>query len=161
MEALVLVGGFAAVFVFGYFLMSKLDDWLAEPRSREDPAKNGTPVEDRRLPAGFCPCHFRRFKGTRQTAPRPALRADPWGRAEIAGALARGSVDLALVSDHTAIPSVQYRDITLYPQAVKLSDGAVEVSALGQGSVRQRLLWHNGEIRPDTLELIRRLCGQP
>lgn len=36
MEALVLVGGFAAVFVFGYFLMSKLDDWLAEPRSRED-----------------------------------------------------------------------------------------------------------------------------
>ena len=36
MEALVLVGGFAAVFVFGYFLMSNLDDWLAEPRSRED-----------------------------------------------------------------------------------------------------------------------------
>ena len=161
MEALVLVGGFAAVFVFGYFLMSKLDDWLAEPRSREDRPRTEPQLRIAAYQLDSVPAISAALKELGRQ--RPGLRCALilGEEQEIAGALARGSVDLALVSDHTAIPSVQYRDITLYPQAVKLSDGAVEVSALGQGSVRQRLLWHNGEIRPDTLELIRRLCGQP
>ena len=47
---------------------------------------------------------------------------------ELTGALACGSVDLALVSDHTAMSSVQYRDITLQPQSVDILDGTVEVS---------------------------------
>ena len=35
-EVLVLLGGFAAIFVCGYILMSKLDDWLAAPQNKED-----------------------------------------------------------------------------------------------------------------------------
>ena len=35
MEAFVLLGGFAAVAVFGYFLMSKLDNWLATLQNSE------------------------------------------------------------------------------------------------------------------------------
>ena len=80
---------------------------------------------------------------------------------ELTGALACGSVDLALVSDHTAMSSVQYRDITLQPQSVDILDGTVEVSVLDQSSVHQRLLWHNGESRPYILKLIHLLCGQP
>ena len=38
MEVLVLLGGFAAIFVCGYILMSKLDDWLAAPQNKEGQA---------------------------------------------------------------------------------------------------------------------------
>ena len=44
MEVLVLLGGFAAVFVCGYVLMSKLDDWLAAPQNKEEHPGAGTHV---------------------------------------------------------------------------------------------------------------------
>ena len=44
MEVLVLLGGFAAIFVCGYVLMSKLDDWLAAPQNKEEHPGAGTHV---------------------------------------------------------------------------------------------------------------------
>lgn len=51
MEVLVLLGGFAAIFVCGYVLMSKLDDWLAAPQNKEEHPGAGTHVR-------VLPCHL-------------------------------------------------------------------------------------------------------
>jgi len=146
-EVLVLLGGFAAIFVCGYILMSKLDDWLAAPQNKEEHPGAGT--------------HVRVATSRLDFVPVVSAALKELSSQHLTGALACGSVDLALVSDHTAMSSVQYRDITLQPQSVDILDGTVEVSVLDQSSVHQRLLWHNGESRPYILKLIHLLCGQP
>ena len=161
MEVLVLLCGFAAIFVCGYVLMSKLDDWLAAPQNKEEHPGAGTHVRVATSRLDFVPVVSAALKELSSQHPDLHCTLVLGEEQELTGALACGSVDLALVSDHTAMSSVQYRDITLQPQSVDILDGTVEVSVLDQSSVHQRLLWHNGESRPYILKLIHLLCGQP
>ena len=103
MEAFVLLGGFAAVAVFGYFLMSKLDNWLAPLQNSEnDPdaiseirigtsqldSVPGVPAILKELSCQYPELHSSLVLGQEQ---------------ELTHALARGSVDLVIVSVHTTM----------------------------------------------------------
>ena len=66
------------------------------------------PCEGSHLPAGFCPVVSAALKELSSQHPDLHCTLVLGEEQELTGALACGSVDLALVSDHTAMSSVQY-----------------------------------------------------
>ena len=162
MQGLALLSGFAAVTVLGFFLMSKLDNWLAAPQNKED-AQNAVPhLKIAASQLDSVPVVSAILKELSRQYPDLHCTLVLGQEREITDALTRGSIDLAIVSEHIdATPFVQYRDIILDPQPLCIAGGMVEMRTLNRSATHQRLLWKTSESRPYTLELICQLCGQP
>lgn len=161
MEALVLMGGFAAIGVLGYFLMSKLDNWLAALQKNEESLDQIPPIKIATSQPDSIPGITAALKELSLQYPDFRCTLLLGQEQEIANALACGSVDMAILSDHTAMSSMRCQDISMDPQPVSILDGMVEMRPLNRSAAHQRLLWKTNESRPDTLELICQLCGQP
>lgn len=160
MEAFVLLGGFAAVAVFGYFLMSKLDNWLATLQNSENDPDVISEIRIATSQLDSVPSVSAILKELSCQYPELHSTLVLGQEQELTNAFARGSVDLVIVSVHTTISLARRQNIALPTQPVDIADGTVELRMLEQDSTHQQLLWKNGESRPYMLELIHRLCGQ-
>ena len=161
MEELVLLGGFIAIAVFGYHVMSKLDNWLGEYRIEKDVHENLSRLQIAISSPDAIPSIIAAINTVGNQYPDVQYRLSFGQENLIIAAFVKGEMDAAIVSSEAEIPShSQCSSITSFSQPLYISDGTVEVSTLAGSHQEQKIFWKTGDTRPCMLELIRQLGGR-
>ena len=160
MEAFVLLGGFAAVGVLGFLLMSKLDNWLATLQNNGESFGQVCRIKIAASQPDSIPGITAILKDFSVQYPEFRCTLFIGQEDEIANALACGSVDMAVLSDHTTMPSMWCQDIRIHTQSVSIMDDTIDMRTLDSISAHQHLLWNERKSTPYLSELIRQFCQQ-
>lgn len=160
MEAIILLGSFAAVCVLWYFLISKLDKWLAPLQSKDAVSYQIHEIKIGTSQPDSIPGITAALKKLSVQYPEFRCTLLLGQEQEITTALACGSVDIAILSDHTAIPSMRCQDIKINTQSVSIMDDTIDLKILEPVPAHQRLLWNDRTLTPYISELIRQFCRQ-
>lgn len=147
MGDMVLLAAMAAVMVLGWFLMGKLDRFLAGNRRGQDvqPPPGGDSLR-----LGFCDPTVADsladvLEQYSKLYPDVPIRLFCGGEGELLEGLTAGKVDAAFLPEDTAAPA-HYRSMgmTLERTPVLLGHGGLEVAPIAEGSAAQNALWIDG-----------------
>lgn len=159
MEGAVLLGSFAAIAVFGYYLISRLDRFLEEFAAEKQGEAARLNVAVSSLNA--LPSVSNALKDI--TARHPDARCSlSLGREQdVIASFDAGEADVAIVSAEaeSGIPA-RWKCVALPPQAALVGRGAVEIRTMEKAPGPQKVLWKSGDPHSLALEFICQLCGQ-
>ena len=161
MKELILLGGFAAIAIFGYYIMSRLDDFLNAVQ-KEAERQEETPylsIATSSLDAVPEVLHILEEISLRYPEVRCSIAI---GQAEeVVQALDAGSADVAVLPAEAASSiQAQWECISLNPQSLFLDHGMVEMKPIQKAPQLQKILWKNDHAHFWVSEFLYRLCGQ-
>ena len=161
MKELILLGGFAAIAIFGYYIMSRLDDFLNAVQ-KEAKRQEETPylsIATSSLDAVPEVLHILEEISLRYPEVRCSIAI---GQAEeVVRALDAGSADVAVLPAEAASSiQAQWECISLNPQSLFLDHGMVEMKPMQKAPQLQKILWKNDHAQLWVSEFLSQLCGQ-
>lgn len=161
MKELILLGGFAAIAVFGYYIMSRLDGFLNAVQ-KETERQEETPylsIATSSLDAVPEVLHILEEISLRYPEVRCSISI---GQAEeVVRALDAGSADVAVLPAEAASGiQAQWECISLNPQSLFLDHGMVEMEPMQKAPQLQKILWKNDHAQLWVSEFLSQLCGQ-
>lgn len=161
MKELILLGGFAAIAVFGYYIMSRLDGFLNAVQ-KETERQEETPylsIATSSLDAVPEVLHILEEISLRYPEVRCSISI---GQAEeVVRALDAGSADVAVLPAEAASGiQAQWECISLNPQSLFLDHGMVEMKPMQKAPQLQKILWKNDHAQLWVSEFLSQLCGQ-
>lgn len=161
MKELILLGGFAAIAVFGYYIMSRLDGFLNAVQ-KETERQEKTPylsIATSSLDAVPEVLHILEEISLRYPEVRCSISI---GQAEeVVRALDAGSADVAVLPAEAASSiQAQWECISLNPQSLFLDHGMVEMKPMQKAPQLQKILWKNDHAQLWVSEFLSQLCGQ-
>ncbi len=161
MEEFILLGGFAAIAVFGYYIMSRLDDFLNAVQ-KETERQEETPylsIATSSLDAVPEVLHILEEISHRYPEVRCSISIGQ--EEEVVQALQAGSADVAVLPAEAASGiQAQWECISLDPQPLFLDHGMVEMKPIQKAPQLQKILWKNDHAHFWVSEFLYRLCGQ-
>ena len=161
MKELILLGGFAAIAVFGYYIMSRLDDFLNAVQ-KEIEQQEETPylsIATSSLDAVPEVLHILEEISRRYPEVRCSISVGQ--EAEVVQALDAGSADVAVLPAEAASGiQAQWECISLDPQPLFLDHGMVEMKSIQKDPQLQKILWKSSNAHFLVSEFLTQLCGQ-
>lgn len=161
MKELILLGGLAAIAAFGYYIMSRLDDFLnavqKETERQEEPAYLSVAISS----LDAVPEVLRVLKDISGRYPDVRCRVSIGQEEEVVQALHTGSADVAVLpAEAVSDIQAQWECISLDPQSLFLDHGMVEMQSIQKAPQLQKILWKNDHACFWVSEFLHRLCGQ-
>ena len=161
MKELILLGGFAAIAIFGYYIMSRLDAFLNAVQ-KEAEQQEETPylsIATSSLEAVPEVLHILEEISLRYPEVRCSIAI---GQVEeVVRALDAGSADVAVLPAEAASSiQAQWECISLNPQSLFLDHGMVEMKPMQKAPRLQKILWKNDHVQFWVSEFLSQLCGQ-
>lgn len=160
MEDFVLLGGFAAIVILGYFVVARVDLFLEKVR-RQNAEQGGTP------PLNIATSSFNAIPSVinilnDMEARHPDVQYNLcFGpEQEVIRVFEVGGADVAIVSAQAeSRGSAQRKDITIDPQPAFMAGGSVALKAFDQAPQDKKVLWKDGNAHVLTAEFVRQFCG--
>lgn len=161
MKELILLGGLAAIAVFGYYIMSRLDGFLnaveKETERQEEPAYLSIATSS--LDAVPEVLHI--LEEISRRYPQVRCSVSVGQEEEVVQALDAGRADVAVLPAGAASDiQAQWECISLNPHPLFLDHGMVEMKPMQEAPQPQKILWKNSHAHFWVSEFLCRLCGQ-
>lgn len=160
---LVLLGGFIAIAIFGYYIMAKLDHSLDKIRKEKEEQKPTACLNVATSCFTAIPAVSSILKDIHHSQPDVYCNLSVGHEQEVITSLDSGDADVAIISADSDVESetlTQGKCITLTPQPFTIEDGIVEVKAVEHKPQHQKVLWKRSDNRSLVLNFIHYLCGQ-
>ena len=164
MEVLVLFGGFLAFAAFGYYAISKLEDFLNQNQVDRD-KEHGQQEEQGELniaAASLCAMQVgsKVLKDMKKEHPNLHCTLSMGEEPELLHALGAGNVDIVILySKAERDKAVLQREVMLRAQPFINEDG-VRITPIHPAMQSQFVAWNNQDRRPFIMEFVQKLCGQ-
>ena len=161
MEAFILLGGFAAMVVFGYCIMSRLDNFLKAVQQENERRDEASCLHIATSSLDAVPEILRILKDMSGRYPDARCSISFGQESEVIQAVDTGAADAAILpADAASGIQAQWKCFALNRQPFSIGGGTVEIRSL-QGSPRfQKILWKNTDPHALVSEFIQQLCGQ-
>lgn len=163
MEDLALLGGVAAIMVFGYVMAARLDCFLDKVRKERRGQAQTACLNVATSCLDAIPAVSNILKDIRHLDPDVHCRLSVGCEQEVIQSLVRGEADVAIVSADSRAESetlAQWDCVTLAPQSFSADHGIVEVKTIGRKPQHQKILWKSGENPALVRSFLHRLWGQ-
>ena len=163
MQDVALLGVFAAMAVFGYYVMGRLDPGLGQgpPASEERGRAPGLHVVTSCFTA--IPAVSDILKDIRHSYPNVQCNLSVGREQEVITSFDRGDADVAIISADSGLKTetvAQWKCVTLNPRSFSMDHGMIEVKAVEKNPQPQKVLWKSDDSRSIVLRFIDCLCGQ-
>lgn len=161
MEDIVLLGGFIAIAIFGYYIMGKLDDFLEDVRKQNESHAQAFQLNIAASTINVIPSVTNALNDIRDQYPEAKCSLVVGEEQEVIRSFDCGKVDVAIVSDE-AEDSIaeQSESIDLKLQAFSVDGIVVEVRNNQMPQKKQKVLWKSGGGHSLVSEFIKRLNKQ-
>ena len=163
MEDLVLLGGFAAIAVLGYYSMARLDRFLDKVRQENEEQEQTTCLNIATSCFSAIPAVSDILKDINHLYPSVHCSLSVGQEQEVIKSFDSGDADVAIISADSETESrtlAQWEWITLDPQSFSIDNGIVEVNTVEEGSQHQKVLWKSCDNASMVIHFVHRLCGQ-
>lgn len=161
MEEFILLGGFAAIAVFGYYIMSRLDDFLNAVQKETERQEETPYLSIATSSLGAVPEVLHILEEISRRYPEVRCSISIGQEEEVVQALQAGSADVAVLPAEAASGiQAQWECISLDPQPLFLDHGMVEMKPIQKAPQLQKILWKNDHAHFWVSEFLYRLCGQ-
>lgn len=161
MKELILLGGLAAVAVFGYCIMSRLDNFLNAVQKENERQDETSYLSIATASLDAVPEVLRILEEISGRYPDVRCRISIGQAAEVVQALHAGSADVAVLpAEALSDVQAQWECISLNPQSLFLNNGMVEMQSMQKAPKLQKILWKNSNAHFLVSEFLCRLCGQ-
>lgn len=161
MEPLVLLGGFFAFVVFGFFLMGRLDRFLDGVRAGMAGCEHARPLQIAvSNPYAVAPV-AEAVEAFQARYPGVECRVSLGPEREIMHSLDSGAADVAVVSPEAAdCGRARCACFTFRPQPLSVDGAGVTLPPLHAQEQRQKVLWKDTRAPAPAQNFVRQLCGQ-
>ena len=161
MEDIVLLGGFAAIAVFGYFLMARLDHFLDQARQEGNAQEETVHLNIAVSCLAAIPSVSHILEDIRHRYPHVQCSLSVGQDQDVIQSFDGGTADVAIVSAGAKSEAqAQWVWITLAPQPFCTDRGNIEINTIVQNSQRQKVLWKSDDSRSPVSEFIHQLRRQ-
>lgn len=160
MKELILLGGFAAIAVFGYYIMSRLDDFLNAVQKENERQDETSYFNVATSSLDAVPEVLRILEDINGRYPDVRCSVSIGQEEEVVRALHTGSADVAVLpAEAMSDVQTQWECISLNPQSLFLDGGMVEMKSIQKSPHPQKILWKNNA-HFLVSEFLYQLCGQ-
>lgn len=163
MEDFVLLGGFAAIAIFGYYIMARLDHFLNKNRQENEEQGRTTCFNIVTSCVNVIPAVSNVLKDINYLYPNVHCKLSVGHEQEVIKSFDRGDADVAIISADSNLESerpAQWKCITLYPQSFSIDNGTIKVKTVENNPQHQKVLWKSSDNQSLVLYFIHQLCGQ-
>lgn len=163
MEDFVLLGSFAAIAIFGYYIMAKLDAFLDKVQQENEEQEQTTCFNIATSCFSAIPTVSNIMKDVNDRYPDVHCNLSVGHEQEVIKSFDSGDVDVAIISADSKAENktmAQWKCITLNPQSISVDNGIVEVKAVEKSLQHQKVLWKSSDNQPVVLNFIHQLCGR-
>lgn len=161
METFVLLGGFAAIAVFGYSVMSRLDDFLNAVQKENERQDERLHLNIATSSLDAVPKVLHVLKSISGHYPDVRFSVSVGKEEDVMQALDTGSADVAVLpAEAVGDMQAQWECISLNPQPVFLDNGMVEMKSIQKEPQPQKILWKHDNADFLISEFLQKLCGQ-
>ena len=163
MEDFVLLGSFAAIAIFGYCLMARLDDFLDKVRQENKEREQPSCLNIATSCLNAIPAVSNILKDINNLYPNAHCSLSVGHEREVISSFDRGDAHVAIISADFDIENktpVQWEYIALNPQPFSVDNGIVEIKPVEKNLQRQKILWRSGDNQSLVRYFIHHLCGQ-
>ena len=163
LEDFVSLGGFAAIAIFGYCIMAKLDHFLDKVRQENEERARTTCFNIATSCVNVIPAVSNILKDINHLYPNAHCNLFVGREQEVIKSFDRGDADVAIISVDSDVESerpAQWDYITLNLQPFSLDNETVAVETIEKAPQQQKVLWRNSDNQSLVLNFIDRLCGQ-
>ncbi len=160
-EDAVLLGVFAAIAVFGYFVMVRLDSFLDKAHDAGHARGKSRRLNIATSCPNAVPAIRNAAKDTLERFPDIQCSISLGQEREVLRAVGAGDADVAIVSAEAESRGLSESEpLALAAQSFFMDDGAVEIKAVEEGPRCQKALWRAGGEHALALQFIRQLYRQ-
>lgn len=161
MKELILLSGFAAIAVFGYYIMSRLDGFLNAVQKEAEPQEETPYLSIAISSLGAVPEVLHILEEISLRYPEVRCSISIGQEEDVVRALDAGSADVAVLPAEAASSiQAQWECISLNPQSLFLDHGMVEMKPMQKAPQLQKILWKNDHAQLWVSEFLSQLCGQ-
>lgn len=163
LDDFVILGSFAAIIVFGYYIVSRLDRFLVKVRLENKEPEQTTCFNIATSCVNVIPAVSNVLKDINHLYPHVHCNLSVGYEQEVIKSFDRGEADVAIIPANSDIESerpAQWNYITLNPQPFSIDNGAVEVKTVEKALLQQKVLWKSGDSQSFVSNFIDRLCEQ-
>ena len=161
-DGFVLIGGFLAFAAFGYYAISKLEDFLKQIRVDGDYDQQEEQGELNIAAANLCAMQVGAIvlKDMKKEHPNLHCTLSVGEEPELLHALGAGNVDIVILYSKAARNKVVWqREVMLRAQPFINEDG-MGIRPIQPVLQSQFVAWNHQDRRPFILEFVEKLCGQ-
>lgn len=163
MRDVALLGVFAAIAVFGYYVMGKVDHFLDGVRPESEERERAACLHIATSCFNAIPAVSDALQNMRHLHPHMHCNLSVGREQEVITSFDRGDADVAIISATSQLKSetpAQWKCVTLPLRSFSIEHGMVEVKAVEKNPQRQKVLWKSNDSRSLVLRFIHCLCGQ-
>ena len=162
-EDFVLLGAFAAVIIFGYYIMLRLDHFLDKIRRKNEEQEPTSCLHIATSCFNAIPAVSNVLKDIKDLYPNVRCSLSVGHEREVIYSFDSGDTDVAIISADSEIKSgtaAECRRIRLDPQSFSIDNGIVEVNSVEKKAQHQKVLWKSSNNQSLVLSFIHHFCGQ-
>lgn len=163
MEDFVLLGGFAAIAILGYYIMAKLDNFLDKVRQENEEQAQTTCLNIATSCINVIPAVSNILKDINHLYPYVHCNLSVGHEQEVIKSFDRGDADVVIISADSDVESeilARWKFITLNPQSFSIGNGSVDLKTVEKNTQHQKVLWKDSDNQSLALHFIHQLCGQ-
>lgn len=161
MKELILLGGFAAIAIFGYYIMSRLDDFLSAVQKENEQQDETLYLSIATSSLDAVPEILRILKDMSGRYPNVQCRVSIGQEEKVVQAFQAGSADVAVLpAEAVSDIQAQWECISLKPQPLILDHGMVEMKSIQSEPHLQKIIWENNHDHFLVSEFLHQFCGQ-
>ena len=161
MEDLVLLGSFAAIVAFGYYIVSKLDLFMGKTLGEDEMRKERPCFHVVTSSLDAVPSVSTALRDISDRHPDVQCSVSVGQEQEVIESFDAGNADVAIVSaDAKSRALAQWKCVALSPKPFLVDDGMVAVKFYDNTPQYQKVLWKKDNPRALTLEFVQQLCRQ-
>ena len=163
MEDVVLLGGFAAIAIFLYYMMGKLDHFLDKVRQENEEQAQTTCFNIATSCVNIIPAVSNILKDINHLYPDVHCNLSVGSEQEVMKSFDCGDADVVIISADSDVESerlARWKCITLNLQSFSIDNGIVDVKTIEKNPQHQKVLWKGSDNQSLVLHFIHQLCGQ-
>lgn len=163
LEDFILLGGFAAITIFGYYIMARLDHFLDKVRKENEEQEQASCFNIATPCVNVIPAVSNALKEISHLYPDVHCSLSVGHEQEVIKSFDRGETDVAIIpadSDMASERPAQWNYITLNPQPFSIDNGTVDVETVEKAPLQQKILWKSSDNRSLIFNFIDCFCGQ-
>ena len=160
MEDFVLLGGFAAIIILGYFVMARVDLFLEKVRRQNAEQGRIHPLNIATSSFNAIPSVINILNDMEARYPDVQYNLCFGPEQEVIRVFEVGDADVAIVSAQAeSRGAAQQKDIIIDPQSAFMADGSMALKAFDQAPQDKKVLWKDGNAHFLAIEFVRQFCG--
>lgn len=159
----VLLGGFVAIAIFGYYSVAKLDHFLNKIRREDQEQAQAACLNIATSCVNVIPAVSNILNDINHSYPNVHCNLSVGHEQDVIKSFDCGDADVVIISAGSNVESkrlARWKCITLNPQSFSINNGIIDVKTVEKNPQDQKVLWKGSNNRSLVLHFIHQLCGQ-